>query len=80
MIRRKRTNGLAKDIMGYGMAGAGLAVASNVVSNIGGSASAAVGTGIVKGASYMPAIASLIAAKHITRQVNKLNPRRKRRR
>ncbi len=81
MVRRKRKrNELARDIAGFGVTGIGLTVGSKVVSSIGGSASAGVGSGIVRGASFMPGIASLIAGKHIIRQVQKLSPKRKGRR
>jgi len=77
--RKRKGNELARDIVGFGAVGIGLTIGSKVVSSIGRPASAGVGSGIVRGASFMPGIASLIAAKHIIKKINKLQPKKGRR-
>ncbi len=78
-MARKRRNELIRDIAGFGIAGVGLTVGSSVVSSIGGPAAAGVGAGFAKGASFFPAIATVLVAKHIVKQSNKLQPKRRRR-
>ena len=78
--RKRRQNGLLKDVTNLGAAGVGLTVGASVVGSVPGAASAAVGSGMVQGATYFGPMYSLVAVKHIVRQTNRLNVKRKRRR
>lgn len=80
MRRRRRRNGLLKDVTNISAAGVGLTVGSAVVSSVPGAASAAVGSGMVQGAGYFGPMYGLAALKHVVNESNRLNQRFKKRR
>jgi len=75
-MRRRRRNGLLNDVTNLGAAGIGMSVGAGVVGSVPGAASAAVGSGMVQGASYFGPMYGMMAVKHIVKQTNKLSSRK----